>query len=359
MSVALGLARRGLGCTAPNPPVGCVIVKDGSIVGRGWTQPGGRPHAETEALHRAGAAAAGAEAFVTLEPCAHHGRTPPCCDALIAAGIARCVVALTDPDPRVDGEGMKRMRAAGIAVETGLLAEESAEVTAGFLSRVQRGRPLVTLKLATSLDGRIATSTGESKWITGPEARARAHLLRAEHDAILVGSGTALSDDPRLDVRLPGLGGRRPLRVVLDRRLRLPLSHGLVRDARDLQTLLLTSEDAPEEQARAYQQAGVNLQRVPCDETGELSLSAVLTGLGEQGMNRVMVEGGAAVAAAFLKADLVDRLAWFRAPIVLGGDGLAAPGALGIENLARAPRFRRNSIQALGLDLLETFARNA
>jgi diaminohydroxyphosphoribosylaminopyrimidine deaminase/5-amino-6-(5-phosphoribosylamino)uracil reductase len=227
MRAALALARRGLGRVAPNPAVGCVLVKDGRVVGRGWTQAGGRPHAETEALARAGEAARGATAYVTLEPCSHHGKTPPCAESLIAAGISRSVVALEDPDPRVSGSGLTLLREAGIAVDTGLLAEAAAEVNAGYLMRTRTGRPLVTLKLATTLDGRIATRAGESRWITGPLARARAHLLRAESDAVLVGSGTAVTDNPRLDVRLPGLEGRSPLRVLLDGRLRLPLTHDL------------------------------------------------------------------------------------------------------------------------------------
>ena len=205
MRAALALARRGLGTVWPNPAVGCVIVDRGRVVGRGWTQPGGRPHGETEALGRAGEAARGATAYVSLEPCCHWGRTPPCTDALIAAGIGRVVVALEDPDPRVAGDGVRRLRAAGLDVETGLCEAEAAEINAGFFCRLRNGRPLVTLKLATSLDGRIATGRGESQWITGPPARERAHALRAAHDAIMVGTGTVLADDPQLTCRLPGL----------------------------------------------------------------------------------------------------------------------------------------------------------
>ncbi|MFQ3623345.1 MAG: bifunctional diaminohydroxyphosphoribosylaminopyrimidine deaminase/5-amino-6-(5-phosphoribosylamino)uracil reductase RibD, partial [Acetobacteraceae bacterium] len=231
MRAALALARRGLGSVAPNPAVGCILVREGRVVGRGWTQPGGRPHAETEALRRAGAEARGATAYVTLEPCCHWGRTPPCTDALIAAGIARAVVALRDPDPRVNGEGLDRLRAAGIAVTEGVLAAEAAELNAGFLSRIRAGRPLVTLKLATTLDGRIAAASGESRWITGAAARRLAHGLRARNDAVMVGSGTALSDDPALTVRVPGLvppGHPGPVRIVADGRLRLPLTSVLV-----------------------------------------------------------------------------------------------------------------------------------
>src|SRR3984893_7773307 len=234
MRAALALAHRGLGTVWPNPSVGCVIVKDGRVVGRGSTQPRGRPHGETEALARAGAAARGATAYVTLEPCSYWGKTPPCADALIAAGLRRVVVALEDPDPRVAGAGIARLRAGGIGVEIGLGAAEAAEINAGFLQRVRLGRPLVTLKLATSLDGRIATAAGESRWITGPLARERGHLLRATHDAILVGTATVLADDPQLTCRLPGLVDRSPVRIVIDRQLRIPPSVRLIAEARQV-----------------------------------------------------------------------------------------------------------------------------
>ena len=231
MAGALALARRGLGRVAPNPAVGCVLVKDGHIIGRGWTLNGGRPHAETEALRRAGSAAKGATAYVTLEPCAHHGKTGPCAEALVAAGIARAVVAIEDPDPRVSGKGIAILQRAGIAVTMGVGQAAAAAINEGFFRRVRDRRPLFTLKLATSLDGRIATHTGESRWITGEKARAQAHLLRAEHDAVLIGSDTALIDDPKLTCRLPGLERVSPLRIVLDGRLRLPLTHDLVAGA--------------------------------------------------------------------------------------------------------------------------------
>src|SRR5438876_2801019 len=244
MRAALGLACRGLGRVWPNPAVGCVIAKEGRVVGRGWTQPGGRPHAETEALARAGTAANGATAYVTLEPCCHWGRTPPCADALIAAGLSRVVVALEDPDPRVVGGGLARLRAAGIAVETGLGAADAAEINAGFLQRLRLGRPLVTLKLATSLDGRIATTSGESRWITGPAARERAHLLRATHDAILVGTDTVIADNPELTCRLPGLDAHSPVRVVIDRHLRIPLDARVFAAARQTPCWVVTPDAA-------------------------------------------------------------------------------------------------------------------
>src|SRR6266446_3099076 len=257
MRAAIALARRGLGDVWPNPAVGCVIVRKGRVVGRGWTQPGGRPHGETVALARAGVAATGATAYVTLEPCCHWGKTPPCADALIAAGLRRVVVALEDPDPRVAGAGIERLRAAGIEVEVGLCAAEAAEINAGFLQRVRLGRPLVTLKLATSLDGRIATAGGESRWITGPLARERAHLLRATHDAILVGTDTVLADDPRLTCRVPGLSRRSPVRVVIDRHLRISPGARLIAEARQVPTSVVTPGAADPDRQKALRNAGV------------------------------------------------------------------------------------------------------
>ena len=282
MRVALALAARGLGQVAPNPAVGCVIVRDDTIVGRGWTQPGGRPHAETEALLRAGRAAAGATAYVTLEPCSHHGRTPPCADGLIAVGVRRVVSALGDPDPRVSGRGLERLRAAGIEVTTGVCEAEAARLNRGFLMRVEEGRPLVLLKLATSLDGRLATHCGESKWITGDPARAFGHLLRHQHDAIMVGSGTVLADDPELTVRLPGLTARQPLRIIVDGRLRTPLTAKLVAQARTNPTLLITLADAQRPRRRAYEDAGVTVLSVDPDTDGAVDLAAVLQLLGKQ-----------------------------------------------------------------------------
>jgi diaminohydroxyphosphoribosylaminopyrimidine deaminase/5-amino-6-(5-phosphoribosylamino)uracil reductase len=357
MQAALALARRGLGRVAPNPAVGCVLVRDGRVLGRGWTRPGGRPHAETEALARAGEAARGATAYVTLEPCDHHGKTPPCAEALIGAGIVRCVVALEDPDPRVAGGGLARLKKAGIAVELGLLAGPAAEVNAGYLMRLAAGRPRVTLKLATSLDGRIATKSGESRWITGPAARARAHLLRAESDAVMVGGGTALADDPRLDVRLPGLEDRAPLRAVLDGRLRLPLTHDLVARAGARPTCLITRPGGEPKRLTAYRKAGLEVVEVPDDEAGDLSLEAALEALGGSGVNDLLVEGGGQVAAGLLRQGLVDRLVWFRAPRLIGGDGLPALAGFGLEELEAAPRFALVAAVPAGEDMVETYRR--
>jgi diaminohydroxyphosphoribosylaminopyrimidine deaminase/5-amino-6-(5-phosphoribosylamino)uracil reductase len=349
MRAALALARRGLGNTWPNPSVGCVILSHGAVVGRGWTRPGGRPHAETEALREAGAAARGATAYVTLEPCCHWGRTPPCTEALIEAGVARVVVAMRDPDPRMNGQGLERLTAAGIVVEEGMLAAEAAALNAGFLLRVREGRPLVTLKLATSLDGRIATATGESRWITGPQARRAAHLLRARHDAILVGAGTVLADDPDLTCRLPGVARRAALRVVADRRLRTPLAARLVRSARETPTLIATGPGHPEAALAPFRAAGVAILE------GPLEIGALLAALGARGLTRVLAEGGAGIAAALLRDGLADRLAWFHAPIILGGGGRPAAEVLPLPNLAAAPKFRRVGLRQCGPDLLSEF----
>lgn len=357
MRAALVLAARGLGRVAPNPAVGCILVRDGRAVGRGWTQPGGRPHAETEALRRAGAAAHGACAYVTLEPCAHHGRTPPCAEALAEAGIARCVVALEDPDRRVSGAGLARLRAAGIDVATGIGAEAAQALNAGYLLRQREGRPLITLKLASSLDGRIATRSGESRWITGQAARARAHMLRAENDAVLVGSTTAVADNPRLDVRLDGLEAASPLRVVVDGRLRLPLTHDLVAGAGERPTLLITRRGADAGRRRAYETAGVEVIAVAADGENRLSLTEAFTALGKRGLTRVLVEGGGRLAAGLLRADLVDRLVWFRAPKVLGGDAVPAVAGFGLERLAAAPRLERATVETLDDDAVETYRR--
>jgi len=351
MAIALSLARRGTGRVFPNPAVGCVLVRDGRVVGRGWTAPGGRPHAETQALARAGGAARGATAYVTLEPCAHHGETPPCADALVSAGVARVVSALDDPDPRVSGGGHARLRAAGIAVEVGCEAGAAAAINAGFLSRVGRGRPMVTLKLASTLDGRIAAHGGASKWITGPAAREAAHGLRARHDAVMVGSGTALADDPSLTCRLPGLSGRSPVRVIVDRRLRLPLTARVVATAREVPTWLVAGADGDRIRLDAYAEAGVVV--LPVAAGGEADLpdpGATLAALAGRGVTSVLIEGGAHLAAAVLRADLVDRIEWFHAPALMGGDGIPAVMPFGIDSPEAMPRFEALESRTVGPD---------
>ena len=318
MAAALALAERTRGRTAPNPNVGCVLVAEDRVVGRGWTQPGGRPHAEAMALAAAGSAARGATAYVTLEPCAHVSpRGPACADLLVAAGVARVVVALGDPDPRTNGSGLARLRDAGILVSVGVCEADAVRSMAGFLTRRRLGRPFVTLKLATSLDGRIALPDGSSRWITGPEARAHAHLERSRHEAILVGRGTWETDRPGLDVRLPGLEDRSPLRIILSSRLHPSAGEG------ERGTVWIDSPDA--------------IATLPADH--------------------ILVEGGAGTAAAFLRADLVDRLLLYRAPILIGA-GKAALGDLGIADLGTTHgRWRLHDARDLGTDRLEVYER--
>ena len=360
MDAALALAQRALGRVAPNPAVGCVLVCDGRAVARGWTQPGGRPHAEQEALRRTGGEAAGCSAYVTLEPCNHHGGTPPCTEALIAAGVDRCVVAMRDPDPRVAAQGIARLRDAGIEVVEGVREADAAALNAGYVRQRRDGRPEVTLKLATTLDGRIATRTGESQWITGPQARRRAHLERARHDAVMVGSGTAARDDPRLTVRLAGQEARQPTRVVLDSRLSLPWTHALVREAHAIPTVALTRWDVSSDRTAALNDAGVSVAHLPPDDDGEgtgVSLTGALTALGSRGMTRILVEGGGRLAGALMRADLVDRLVWFRAPSLIGGDGVPAIAGAGVPGLDTAPGFRCIVASRAGADSMEIYER--
>jgi len=370
METALGLARRGLGRVWPNPAVGCVLTVPGNngacgndgrprIVGRGWTQPGGRPHAETQALDRAGSQAKGATAYISLEPCAHTGETPPCAGALIEAGISRAVVALEDPDPRVSGKGIAALKKAGIAVDVGLCGHQAEEVNAGFLMRVREGRPLVTLKLATTLDGRIATHRGESRWITGETSRQAVHGLRLRHDAVMVGSGTAQADDPDLTCRLPGLEAASPVRVVMDARLRLPLTSRLVRHAEQVPTWLVTRSDGDKSRLEAYSNCGVEVMKSGCDRDGYLDPLEALEALAKRGVTRVLVEGGGSLASALLGRGLVDRLVWFRAPRVMGGDGLAAVAPLGVDELSMTADFTRLAVRASGEDIVEIYGRKA
>jgi diaminohydroxyphosphoribosylaminopyrimidine deaminase / 5-amino-6-(5-phosphoribosylamino)uracil reductase len=356
MRSALALARRGIGNAWPNPSVGCVVVNGGRVVGRGITAPGGRPHAEPVALQVAGTSTRGATAYVTLEPCCHWGRTPPCTDALISAGIARVVIATRDPDPRVDGAGIAKLRAAGIVVDEGVLRAEADEVTAGFRLRVRQGRPLVTLKLASTLDGRIATRTGESQWITGEPARRAAHALRGRHDAVMVGVGTVLADDPELTCRLPGYRPLPVVRIVADSHLRTPLTATLVATAQKAPTWVLIRKGSDRDRRRAFTEAGVRLIEVPGAETG-LDISPALRAMATAGLTSILVEGGAQLAASLLRADLVDRIAWFHAPAVMGGDAWPAVQAFGVEHLGTMPRFARMGQTSLGDDVLSEFVR--
>jgi len=357
MDVALNLAARNLGDTWPNPSVGCVLVKDGHVIGRGWTQPGGRPHAETEALARAGSAAKGATAYVTLEPCSHQGQTPPCADALVAAGIARVVAATTDLDPRVSGRGLARLREASIQVDDGTRKAAADRLNAGFFLKVSQGRPLFALKTATSLDGRIALASGESRWITGESARRAVHALRARYDAILVGSETALTDDPLLTCRMDGFAGRAKVRIVLDRRLRLAPSSELVKTAREIPTWVITAAQATSS-PRCAELTASGVVVVPLKDASDAGFAvAVGKVLAERGLTRVLIEGGGQVAAAFLRAGLIDELAWFRGPSVIGGDGRAAIHPIGLMALADMPQFHPRESLKFGTDTLDIMSR--
>lgn len=356
MSHALAMAQRGLGQVWPNPSVGCVIVKDGRILGRGTTAPGGRPHAEPQALAEAGAAARGATAYVTLEPCAHHGKTGPCAEALVRAGVARVVSALEDPDPRVAGRGHEILRAAGIAVTTGICRAEAADLQQGFLSRITLGRPMLTLKLALSLDGRIATASGESRWITGSAARERVHLMRATHDAVLVGAGTARADDPELTVRLGGFA-RQPVRIVAAAGLDLPRG-GRMEAAIPAGPFWLVHGPQASAEARAYWATrGAVLREIAVDASGQLQAQALLQALGAAGLTRVFCEGGGQFAAALTAADLVDRLEVFSAGLLLGADGRAGMGGLALERLGEAPRWQLQAQRPCGGDLWQSWRR--
>lgn len=328
MARALQLARRGRYTTQPNPRVGCVVVRDGVVVGEGWHERAGTPHAEGHALRAAGDRARGATAYVTLEPCSHHGRTPPCADALIAAGVARVVVAMTDPNPLVAGGGLAKLRAAGIAVETGVLEAEAQALNEGFVRRMTQGRPLVRLKLAQSLDGRTAMRSGESQWITGPAARRDVQRLRAQSGAVITGVETVLADDPALNVRPEdwadwpaGVAPVQPLRVVLDSRLRTPATARLfaTEGAVAIATLAASAEARPDSVA-ALTAAGAEVWALPAGADGRVDLAALLDRLGQAQVNEVLVETGPTLAGAFVARGLVDELVLYQAPTLLGSD---------------------------------------
>jgi diaminohydroxyphosphoribosylaminopyrimidine deaminase/5-amino-6-(5-phosphoribosylamino)uracil reductase len=358
MTLALALGRRGRGHTWPNPAVGAVIVRTDAaepvIVGRGWTQPGGRPHAEVEALNRAGAAAKGATLYVTLEPCSHHGRSPPCADAAIAAGLACVVSAMEDPNPQVSGDGHARLRAAGIAVDIGVCADEARRDHAGHIRRMVDGRPHVTLKLAISADGKAGAAGRRPLPISGEAASNRVHLMRAQNDAIMIGIGTALADDPMLTCRLPGMAANSPVRIVLDSALRLPLASRLVRSARDAPVWAITRQDAPPVAEDALRQHGVEVVRVGGTAV-RLDLAEVLKILGARGITRLMVEGGPTLAEALIAADLVDEAVLFHSPTVVGPAGIDALNGMPIERLAQ--RLKTRGSEPVGADRQDTYER--
>lgn len=350
MGAALCLGRRGLGNTYPNPSVGCVLVKDGRVVGRGWTQPGGRPHAETQALAQAGKAAQGATAYVTLEPCAHQGETPPCADALVSAGLARVVVAMTDPDPRVAGKGLEILKKAGISVTEGVLQDEAWQANLGFFLSRTENRPLFSLKLATDADGNIPgpDALGDDKWITAPEARRRGHLLRANHDAVVFGIGTALADNPAYTCRLKGLEGQSPVRVLVDSDLRLPQGSNLLKSIDVSPLWVVCGKDA--DGAEDLAALGVTVIRAP---TAQPEIPWLAGELAARGLTRVLIESGPTLVNAFLTAQIVDEVAWFRSERHLGGDAVPGFDKKMLEILA----FERQAVLLAGPDHLELYTR--
>ncbi len=355
MALALSLGRRTQGAVWPNPAVGCVIVHGDRIVGRGWTQPGGRPHAETQALAQAGSAAQGATAYVTLEPCAHTGKTPPCALALIAAQVTRVVIACVDSDPRVSGKGVALLRGAGITVDTGVLEREARADHIGFFSKVDLGRPMITLKLASSFDGRIAMASGESQWITASPARRLVHAMRARHDAVMVGAQTARHDDPSLTVRDLGIT-RQPARIVVSGPLDLPLSGKLAQTATQTPVILCHAKTADPQLVRVWDQLGATL--IPCaTRAGRIDPADMLQNLGTHGLTRIFCEGGGGLAAALLTADLVDQVVGFTAGLAIGADGLPAIARMGLMRLAEAPRFKLQSAKAIGPDVVHIWTR--
>ena len=359
MAVALSLARRGLGRVAPNPAVGCIIVQGDRVIARGWTQPGGRPHAEAVALKAAGEHARGASVYVTLEPCAHYGQTPPCAEALVKAGVARVITAMEDPDPRVSGGGHAMLAAGGVAVTEGVMRDEAASLNLGFTTRIDKGRPLVTVKLATSLDARIATASGESRWITGEPARRLVHRMRAETDAVLTGRGTVALDDPALTCRLPGLRQRSPIRIVVDSHLSGSPDRKLFATATEVPSWIVTTVDPDDERAAAFRAQGVEVIQVPAAADGRCDLAAAFQALGARGLTRLLVEAGGTLVGGLLRAGLCDRIVWMRAPRLIGGDGRPAITALGIANLDDTPQLRLVEVERAGDDVVETWERSA
>lgn len=355
MRYALRVGRRGQGQAWPNPAVGCVLVRDGRVIALGHTAQGGRPHAERAALDMAGPLAKGTTAYVTLEPCAHHGQTPPCAQGLINAGITRVVIATQDPDSRVNGQGVQMLQTAGIEVVTGTLEDEARRDLSGFFQKITMGRPSVTLKLATSLDGRIATASGESQWITGAQARKEVHHLRLCHDAVMVGAGTARADDPQLTVR--GMGNiPQPVRVVLSRKLDLPFPSALAQSMDQAALWLMHGREAGDEMRAQWQEVGAKC--IECAApNGRLDVLGVLKQLGNEGLTSVFCEGGGTLAASLLGEDLVDDLIVYHGPITLGAEGWPAVGALGLETLAEAPRFALVDHKAIGADTVSYWRR--
>lgn len=355
MNAAAAQAARGLGTTWPNPTVGCVIVKNGRVLGRGRTAAGGRPHAEPSALKNLRASASGADVYVTLEPCSHHGATPPCTDALVNSKVSRVIIGNTDPDPRVNGRGIQVLLEAGIDVSLFKGSPQVSEANIGFFSRIQRGRPTVTLKLASTLDGKIAMSTGESKWITGSVSRRTTHVLRSKYDAILVGRATVEADDPMLDVREMGAVPS-PVRVVVDTKAATNIASQIVSTARRIPTWILAGTSASD--FDVHRLTGLGAKVIRCEEhKGRVHLVSALQNLGAEGITRVLCEGGSRMAASLLAADLVDDLVLFQAGKIIGKDGLSGIGQLHMERLADVPEFELISTDTSGHDIMSTWRR--
>lgn len=351
MQIALNLAARGEGYTSPNPLVGAVVVKDGQIVGQGYHQKAGTPHAEVHALKEAGDSARGATIYVTLEPCCHYGRTPPCTEAIKTAGISRVVVAITDPNPLVAGKGLQLLKEAGITVTSGVLAEQAAKLNEIFIKYVTTKHPFVVLKAAVSLDGKIATVTGESQWITGPESREFTHRLRHCYDGILVGVNTVLADNPSLTTRLPEGTGKNPVRIILDSKARTPVDSKIIRQPAGPGTIIATTEGAEPAKIAALREAGADVLILPCTSTG-VDINQLLKELGKRQVTSLLVEGGAKVHASFIASQVVDKIYWFIAPMLIGGE--MAPGAIGgkgIEKLQQALRLQRTITHHFGEDI--------
>ena len=353
MRAALQIAGRGLGNVWPNPAVGCVLVREdlsGNVVGRGWTQPTGRPHAETVAIKNAGKLCRGATAYVTLEPCAHEGETPPCAEQLIDAGISKIFVATIDPDERVSGAGIARLRSSGISVIVGLLETEARQLNEGFFHRVENDRPYVIMKLATTMDSKITAQNGESQWITGEQARRRGHLLRARCDAIITGVGTVIADNPSMTCRLPGLERCSPIRIILDSHLRTPVAAKIVEHSHRFPTWIITRANQPSSRADELISNGCNIIEAEIDNKGLLDIAGICRIIADKGVTRLLVEGGSKLTTSFFKTGLVDELHWFRAPKLLGSGGGEAIGEMNINNLKDALLFDRTTVRSIDKD---------
>ncbi len=354
MRRALDLAALALGRTSPNPVVGAVIVKDGHIIGEGYHQKAGTPHAEVHALRQAGDEAAGATVYVSLEPCSHFGRTPPCADALIAAGVKKVVIACLDPNPQVAGRGMQKLIAAGIETELGILEQEARQLNEAFIKYIQTGRPFVAIKTAMTLDGKIASKTGDSRWITSPDARIYVHQLRNTYDAIMVGIGTVLHDDPLLNTRLEADNVRDPVRVIIDSKLDLPLDSKIARSSQEQRSIVFCSAGADDNKQAGLEEFGLEIIRLDSDEIF-LPLEKVMEHLGSIGISSLLVEGGGQINASLLERHLVDKVYSFIAPKIIGGSEAPSPvGGQGLNFMREAWELHSMDVKKFERDILIT-----